>query len=101
MKKAIVSFVVVVVVLTSILGCAFADEVHCVYPKTVKIVYLDWNNDIVTCIDGAGEVWQFTECDDWCVGDLVSLLMDDNGTQDSIYDDVILMTIYSGFYEDY
>ena len=70
-----------------------------VYPMTAQVIELDRENDIVTCVDGAGILWEFTECDDWQTGDFVSLLMNDNGTT-SIYDDTIEMVRYAGIFGD-
>ena len=64
------------------------------YPSTAIVVSVDRENDVVTCVDGNGEKWEFTEADDWLVGDLVSMLMNDKGTP-SIYDDEIVSVRYS------
>lgn len=69
------------------------------YPITAQVAELDRKNDIVTCVDGAGLFWEFTECDDWQEGDFVSLLMNDNGTPQMIYDDTIEMVRYAGTFE--
>lgn len=59
------------------------------YSNVAKVIDLDRDNDIVTVIDGIGYIWQFTECDDWMIGDYVSCIMYDMNTE-SITDDVIL-----------
>jgi len=68
-----------------------------VYPLTAQIVELDRANDIVTCEDGAGLLWQFEGCEDWEEGDIASLLMNDNATPDNVFDDIIEMVRYAGF----
>ena len=60
-----------------------------IYSNVGKVIELDRDNDIVTVIDGIGYTWQFTECDDWMIGDYVSCIMYDMGTE-SITDDVII-----------
>ena len=60
-----------------------------IYSNVGKVIELDRENDIVTIIDGIGYTWQFTECDDWMIGDYVSCIMYDMGTE-SITDDVII-----------
>ena len=60
-----------------------------IYSNVTKVIDLDRDNDIVTVIDGIGYTWQFTECDDWMIGDYVSCIMYDMGTE-SITDDVII-----------
>lgn len=53
-------------------------------------------NEYVSCIDYSGECYCFTtDPGDWSVGDLVGVIMYDNGTQ-SIYDDEILSAKYVG-----
>lgn len=64
------------------------------YPSTAIVVSVDRENNVVTCVDGNGEKWEFTDADDWLVGDLVSMLMNDKGTP-SIYDDEIVSVRYS------
>lgn len=66
------------------------------YPKTAQVIELDPMLDTVACIDGAGNKWEFYGVEDWQIGDFVSLLMDDNGTPNTIYDDQITMTLYAG-----
>lgn len=72
---------------------------HEIYPLTVQVIELDREGDIVTCVDGADNFWEFYGVEDWQTGDFASLLMDDNGTPENIYDDVITMTLYAGTFE--
>lgn len=65
------------------------------YPRTAVVVAVDYKEDIVTIVDAVGYEWQFTECEDWQVGDMVSLIMDDNGTE-GITDDIIMDCLYGG-----
>lgn len=60
-----------------------------IYSNVGKVIELDRDNDVVTIIDGVGYTWQFTECDDWMIGDYVSCIMYDMETE-SITDDVII-----------
>lgn len=75
-------------------ACDSMETKEVVYPSTAVVVSVDRENDVVTCVDGNGEEWQFTEADDWLVGDGVSMLMNDKGTL-SIYDDEIVSVRYS------
>lgn len=68
------------------------------YPLTVVVIELDRENDIVTCVDGADNFWEFYGCEDWETGDFASFLMNDQGTT-SIYDDTIEMIRYAGIFE--
>ena len=76
-----------------------AEHDHSVYPLTVQIVELDHNANVVVCVDGIGNCWEFYGVEDWQVGDFASLLMDNNGTTETVYDDVITMACYAGNFE--
>ena len=102
MKKIIAAVLVLVLCVVGIcvVGSLSNDApAHEVYPLTVVIIELDREGDIVTCVDGADNFWEFYGVEDWQTGDYVSLLMDDNGTPETIYDDVITMTLYAGTFE--
>ena len=71
------------------------------YTRTGLVVDLDYDTDVVTVVDGADLVWQFTGCEDYCVGDLVEILMQKAGNPENIFDDVIYSTCYTGFYAEY
>ena len=72
---------------------------HNVYPLAAQVVELDSNADVVVCVDGTGNCWEFYGIENWQVGDFASLLMDDNGTTETVYDDVIIMACYAGAFE--
>lgn len=67
------------------------------YPHTAVVSKVDYKEDTVYCEDFNGHVWMFTECDDWNCGDIVSMIMDTNGTDDDITDDEIVSVKYSGY----
>ena len=71
------------------------------YPRTTVITFVDTITDTVMCEDAVGEVWEFYGCDDWAEGDICTLLMENTGKVDSIYDDTIIRTVYNGTVDDY
>lgn len=71
------------------------------YTRTGLVVDLDYDTDVVTVVDGADLVWQFPGCEDYCVGDLVDILMQKAGNPENIFDDVIYSTCYAGFCAEY
>ena len=71
------------------------------YTRTGLVVELDYDTDTVTVVDGCGFAWQFTGCEDYCVGDLVEMLMQEAGDPKNIFDDTIYSTCYAGFYAEY
>ena len=78
-----------------------AVAVYNFYTRTGFVVDLDYDTDTVTVVDGADLVWRFTGCEDYCIGDLVEMLMQKTGKPDYILDDVIFSTCYAGFYAEY
>jgi len=74
-----------------------ADEIMShVYPRCGVVCEVNRADDVVTIVDGTGMEWQLTECEDWDEGDWVAMIMDDNGTPDNIYDDIITDAVYGG-----
>lgn len=70
-----------------------------VYSLSTIITALDVENDIVTCKDFNGNEWNFQGVEDWFIGDICSLTMDNKNTA-NITDDVIISTKYCGFILD-
>ena len=67
-----------------------------IYPKTAKVIEVNYDEDLVTIETCTGITYTFEGCEDWVEGDGVSLIMEDNGTE-SILDDCILMAEYTGW----
>ena len=67
------------------------------YPRAMEIVEIDKANDIAICVDAVGLEWEFTEPEDLEVGDIVICTMYDNGTKETIVDDVIVDVRWSGY----
>ena len=65
------------------------------YPMYTNVTSLDYERDIVTVSDAAGNLWEFVGCDDWRIGDSCVCIMDSLGT-DVITDDVVLDARYCG-----
>ena len=65
------------------------------YPRAAIVVELRYEEDVVIVEDGAGLIWEFSGIEDFDVGDTVAMLMFDNGTPESIYDDQIVLAYYS------
>ena len=65
------------------------------YALTTVVSKLDTENDAVVCYDATGNSWVFHGIEDWEVGDVCSMLMNDKGTVE-IYDDEIVSVRYGG-----
>ena len=68
-----------------------------IYPQTGIVTNVDYENDIVTFKVFNGNLWEFSGCEDWYEGDIVSAIMFNNLTKKSVYDDKILSVKYSGY----
>lgn len=70
------------------------------YPMTTVVSEINEKADEVVCIDFNGNEWVFTGVEDWIVGDIASMIMNDKGTP-IIYDDEIVSVRYDGWLEGY
>lgn len=76
----------------------FATPAHAAtYPATMKVTAINPATDVVTMETATGHVYEMTGVEDYLVGDLVSLIMDDKGTTE-ITDDEILSARYAGWW---
>lgn len=66
------------------------------YPKTTICLAVNHQTDTVTVADCNGTKWTFNGCQDFEEGDLIALIMNDNGTPDTIWDDTVVTARYSG-----
>lgn len=66
------------------------------YAKTAVVSEIDQAADVVHVETPSGIEYEFSGCEDYELGDFVSLLMDDKGTVD-IRDDEVLAATYAGY----
>lgn len=67
------------------------------YAKSAVVVEVDYESNVVTVKDYSNNLWMFEGCEDWLVGDLCAMVMHDNNTPTTIYDDVIVNVRYEGW----
>lgn len=72
-----------------------------IYPRCGVIVRMDYEEDIVTVEDAAGLFWKFGGCEDYDLGDIVLMLMQEAGEPNYILDDFIIHTEYGGYVEGF
>ena len=65
-----------------------------IYPRTMTVMELDVESDVVVLTDSTGHIWEFYGVEDWQVGDICSCIMHNNGTE-IITDDEIISTRYN------
>ena len=64
------------------------------YPNAGIVTSIESN--IVYATDGGGHTWAFGPAEDWIVGDIAAMNMDDKGTP-SVLDDDIVAVRYAGY----
>lgn len=67
------------------------------YPAAAEVVKLDRVADLVTVETSAGISYRFIGCEDWLLGDLVAMTMNDRGTPEIVLDDEVIEARYSGY----
>lgn len=67
------------------------------YPLSTIVCGVDVDNDIVGLEDFNGNVWEIRGVEDYMEGDVVALIMSDNGTPHTIEDDVVISARYCGW----
>lgn len=72
------------------------DTTSNLYCQTMIVTALIDEDDAVILTDANGNNWSFEGIEDWHVGDVASVLMNNNGTV-NIYDDEIVNVHCSGF----
>lgn len=94
--------IICVIGMMIMISCAWtakeAKTQESVYPMTTRVIVVDYDEDTVVCEDFNGNRWAFNGCEDWEVGDIASLLMNDKGTK-IVYDDEIVDARYDGWFE--
>ena len=98
-------------VIAAILGCVvmvlvlFSDKFSheknpapTLYPMTAIITEILENENTVIIKNYNGQEWTFKGVEDWIVGDVCALIMDNQNTPE-IKDDVIVEVRYSGYFE--
>ncbi|MBO7734032.1 MAG: hypothetical protein J6S67_15825 [Methanobrevibacter sp.] len=72
-----------------------------IYPQTAVVTDVK-RNDTITVKTFTGFEYSFSDEDgDWFEGDICAMIMDDNGTEDDITDDIILTERYTGWIDDW
>ena len=87
-------FVIAVSLLLNVTIGALAED----YPTCGKIVKIDRYETLVYIKDFSGNIWTFEGVEDWAIGDIVAMIMDNMNTE-IIYDDEIKMVRYCGWVE--
>lgn len=98
MYKPFLAAPVLIMVGMVIAAAAFSGRIEAdrVYPLATVVTAIDESEDVVTVTDFNGDEWEFAGAEDWIVGDICALTMDNMGT-DLIIDDEIINCKYCGW----
>lgn len=89
-------YALAMIVSLAIMGIVTRHEtINDLYSVTMIVTELDDTTDTVIMQDANGNIWSFEGIEDWFVGDLASVMLDKNGTQE-IYNDTIVKVRYTG-----
>lgn len=84
--KAVMPFIITVMLIAT---CQLAiQDIQQCYTLDASIIECDSVEDVVTCEDSSGNLWEFYGVENWTPETSVTLIMHTNGTE-SIYDDII------------
>lgn len=95
MEKALKVALVYILIMFVVMGFAIKAKGE-EYAMMTVVVEVNRQDDEVVCVDFNGNEWAFEGCEDWLVGDVCVMTMDDMDT-DSIYDDEITDIRYDGW----
>lgn len=95
-RLAIITFLCLFVV---VLGSfkVLAQKENNIYPECLQIVEINQAADIVQGKTCSGLIFSFYGVEDYMLGDLVAVIMDDNGTPETVLDDVVKDVRYAGY----
>ena len=99
MNKVLITLLIAALFFTMclIVG-AQAEGQNGLYPTAGIVRNVDHFADMVYIVTFDGQEWAYEGAEDWAVGDIIAMLMDDMGTE-LIYDDEIVAVNYLGWVE--
>ena len=89
--RTIITFAITILITSISMALCNAE----IYPNCGVVSELNYKQDIVYFTDFTGNIWGFYGIEDWQIGDIVAVIMNDMNTM-IIYDDEIIMAVYCG-----
>ena len=85
MKNKMLVILSSIIAVISLSGFSQSPHNNKIYPATMIVISIDENNLITACT-ASGLTYQFIDdSEDWFIGDLVGMIMDNNNTPGNIY----------------
>lgn len=82
-------------------GCAEQNkkvESKC-YPLVAFVTEINTNENLISVTDSSGQIWQFSDSSNWRNGDVCSMIMNDNGTENIFDDEIVVVRNEGRLYE--
>ena len=96
-KLAIITFLCLFVVVLGSCKVLAHEKPTGVYPDCLEVIEVNRFQDVVYGKNCAGLIYSFYGCEDYMTGDLVAVIMDENGTPETVLDDKIIDCRYAGY----
>lgn len=95
-KNKILCAIIIALAATTVITATII-AINNFHSRVAMVTEINSDNNIITVTCGNGNMFSFYgECEDWMCGDLCSLIMYDNGTE-NVYDDKIVNVRYGGY----
>lgn len=91
-----VLLIILVTVITIIISLSFI--VNHLHSRVAMVTEINEEENLITVTCANGNMFQFTDIEDWMCGDLCSMIMYDKGTE-IVEDDIIISSRYGGYLE--
>lgn len=102
MYKLVALLTSLIALITTIVGLFVPDEKEeSIYALTTQVVQVDYENNVVVCQDFNGNLWEFSDTEDWMYGDIASLVMNDMGTPEIYDDEIVAPPRYDGYFDGF
>ena len=101
MTKLIALINALIALLTAFVGTLSKPVIGNEYALTTQVVQVDYENNVVVCQDFNGNLWEFSDTEDWMYGDIASLVMNDMGTPEIYDDEIVAPPRYSGYFDGF
>ena len=96
MKTHTLTWVIITLLIGLVLGLLHGYTIRKrLYPNALYVAETNKEENYVAAVSITGNAFKFSGVDDWMIGDVVAVIMDDKGTE-NVDDDVIIKKRYAG-----
>lgn len=101
-KTLLVLTAIATITAGSLKATAYSGEGHspeqpAIYPACFVVDEIDKENDLLYLVTPAGMIYTWEGIEDYMIGDITAAIMYNNGTDDTITDDIVIDLRYVGY----